>query len=114
MSGFTLDGVEEYAALYNKSSKSEKEQKELIGKEGTMRKAIASALTKDERYSFFTNDRSKLITKELLKVLTDEEEVEITKSFDKFTTYFTGFFTNRENMYSDEEKSNGYFLSLHK
>lgn len=105
LSCVTLEGIEDYAALYNKSNKSKNEQKEMTRREATMRKAIATALTKDERYSFFTEHRSKLITTELPNVLSNEEVTETSRSFDKFTTYFTGFFTNRENMFSAEEKS---------
>lgn len=54
----------------------------------------------------------KLFGKELFsEILVDNkqglsaDELEIVKSFDKFTTYFTGFYENRKNMYSAEEKS---------
>ena len=41
----------------------------------------------------------------LPKHLKNEDEKEVVASFKNFTTYFTGFFTNRKNMYSDGEES---------
>lgn len=135
LSGFTLDGVEEYAALYYKSNKSKEDQKMMSDKESAMRKAISNAFKHDERYSFFgktarkenkkganeskskktnkkkTDDsgeaktKESFITKELPSFIKNADDIEVINKFNGFTTYFTGFFTNRENMYSAEEKS---------
>ncbi len=103
LSGLFIDGVNDYAELYYKASKAEKELAAMKKAEADMRKAISKALTKNENYnSLFSKD---LIENILPAYLTDEEEKEAINSFHGFTTYFSGFNKNRMNMYSDEEKS---------
>ena len=74
-----------------------------------MRSKIVKKFTSDERFK-------KLFAKELLSELLPEiiksadpttisNKEEALKSFDKFSTYFTGFHENRKNLYSEEEKS---------
>ncbi len=48
----------------------------------------------------------------LPKIAGDEAKEKLVKSFDKFTTYFTGFNENRKNIFTKEEKSTsiGYRL----
>ena len=46
-----------------------------------------------------------LICEDLPSFLTDKDERETVECFRRFTTYFKGFNTNRENMYSSDEKS---------
>lgn len=100
-----LDGVKEYADLYFASDKSDAQRKEMETREGNLRKQIAAALAKDERYKLLFK---KEIIRELLPVyLTDSEELEIVRSFADFSTCFNGFFQNRENMFTDEAKATG-------
>lgn len=101
--GLRLGGVEEYAELYNKSNKTPEEQDKMAKKEADMRKAISGAFKRDKRYSSITN--KDLITKELPSFLKNAEDIKVVGKFNGFTTYFTGFFKNRENMFSTEEKS---------
>lgn len=43
----------------------------------------------------------------MLAGMTDEKEISIVHQFDRFASYFYGFFQNRENMFSEEAKSTG-------
>lgn len=99
LSGFVLNGVKEYAELYYKSGKTDAELNLLEKAEEKMRKQIAGALKSDERYSLLS--KKEFITKLLPEYLTDEEEMATTAEFFEFSTYFSGFFQNRANMYSD-------------
>lgn len=68
-----------------------------------LRKQIVEAFKQGGSY----NDlfKKELIQKHLLEFVESEEEKKMVANFSKFTTYFTGFYENRKNMYSDEEKS---------
>lgn len=95
--------IKSYSDLYYKTNKSDKDKKELLSIESKFRKQIADRLKSDKNYD-------KLFKKELFSELlpgyvhTDEYK-KIIDSFDDFVTYFSGFFKNRKNMYSDEAKS---------
>lgn len=98
-----LDGVREYSELYNKTNKSEKEIAEMEKAEAKMRKAIAAAFKKDRHYQIL--NKKEFIRELLPEFLTEKEEKEIVAEFYDFTTYFTGFWQNRENMYTDADQS---------
>lgn len=98
-----IEKVDEYADLYWKSNKDDSDTKDMESLENDMRKQIAKQLTSNENYKRLF--KKELICEDLPSFLTDENEKEIVKSFDKFTTYFNGFNTNRENMYSSDNKS---------
>ena len=95
-----VDGLAEYASLYYKSGKDDKEIKRMEELEASMRKLIAKALTSDEKYNDISS--SKKMIEKLLPMFVEEEEKEIVSRFCNFSTYFKGFFTNRKNMYSEE------------
>ncbi len=99
----SLSDVKEYAQLYQKKNRTDADAKAMKALEAKMRKEISKAFTSDERYK-------KLWEKELIRdnlpaFLTDEEEKKAVASFESFTTYFKGFYENRKNMYSEEDKS---------
>lgn len=99
-----LDGLNEYAELYYKLNKTESEKKEMQKVEDKLRKQIADALTSNKKYNtLFKKD----VIKDLPDFLTDAEEIERVKEFFEFSTYFSGFFNNRKNMFTAEEKSTG-------
>lgn len=115
LADFHLDGVKEYAELYYtpKCKKKPKEteeakkaretiEKEMNKSEESMRKDIAQKLKSSPEYKKLGKEE---MIKELLPSFVNDEEKEIVESFKGFTTYFTGFFTNRENMYSSKAKS---------
>lgn len=71
--------------------------------ENDMRKQISKRLKSNARYKRLFG--KELICEDLPSFLTDKEERETVECFRSFTTYFKGFNTNRENMYSSDEKS---------
>ena len=97
----------EYAELYYKSTKNDKEIKEMKDIEARLRKQISSALTKNPLFGkLFKKELFTDILPEFIKTYEDyEEKSRLLDSFNGFVTYFSGFFENRKNMYSDEEKS---------
>lgn len=103
LSSLIINGVEDYALLYYKNNKTEKEVASMEALEASMRKQISKALTSDKRYkNIFSKD---FIEKTLPDFLSDPEEIEAVEAFHRFTTYFTGFNENRQNMYTEEAKS---------
>ncbi len=98
-----VDGLPEYASLYYKNGKDEKDTKKMEELEASMRKFIAKALTADKRYKDLSSAKSMI--EEILPEFVDENEKEIIYRFHNFSTYFSGFFTNRKNMYSEEAQS---------
>lgn len=97
----------EYAVLYYKSTKNDKEIKEIKDIEARIRKQISSALTKNPLFGkLFKKELFTDILPEFIKTYEDyEEKSRLINSFNGFVTYFSGFFENRKNMYSEEEKS---------
>ncbi|MCQ2227445.1 MAG: type V CRISPR-associated protein Cas12a/Cpf1 [Bacteroidales bacterium] len=98
-----LDSLEEYVELASKSKRNENEESAFDKVKENLRKQIVKAF-KD------TNGYGDLFKKELIQnvlpdYLTDATQRQLVDNFSKFTTYFSGFHQNRENMYSDEAKS---------
>ncbi|MCM1156886.1 MAG: type V CRISPR-associated protein Cas12a/Cpf1 [Bacteroidales bacterium] len=104
LSGLVLDGLEEYMAIYLITKRDDKQEKELVNIQTSLRKQIAKQFTKHPRYkNLFKKD---LIKKDLIYFTKGcEEEQDLIKEFTDFTTYFEGFHKNRVNIYSDEDKS---------
>ena len=87
------DSLEEYFYCYKLKNRDDRQKKDFDEIQKNLRKQIASQLKKHERFKRI--DKKELIKEDLLEF--DE--------FKDFTTYFTGFHENRQNMYSDEAKS---------
>jgi len=103
LSTFVLDGVSEYADLYYKTGKTEKDLKEMDKAETLMRKKVAKALTSTSVYKkLFSKE---LITEILPEFLSDENELASVEMFQSFFTYFVGFNDNRRNMYTELPKT---------
>lgn len=98
-----LENVLDYERLYI-AKRDEKQNKEFQDIQTSLRKQIAKKFRSHPKYkNLFNKD---LIKKELILFLKDEpEERRLVEEFADFTTYFTGFHSNRENMYSDEAKA---------
>lgn len=98
-----VEKIDEYADLYWKSNKNDSDAKAMESLENDMRKQISKQLKSNARYKRLFG--KELICEDLPSFLTDKEERETVECFRSFTTYFKGFNTNRENMYSSDEKS---------
>ena len=95
--------LKKYEELFNKQSQNEKDEEEFKNIQNQLRKKLSERFTKHHKYkSLFGKD---MININLKEYYADNKEIldELT-IFEKFTTYFSGFDTNRENMYSSEEK----------
>lgn len=99
-----IEKVNEYANLYWKSNKDNSDIKAMESLENDMRKQISKQLTSTEIYKKRLFGKE-LICEDLPSFLTDKDERETVECFRSFTTYFKGFNTNRENMYSSDGKS---------
>ena len=99
-----LDSLEEYRSLYELSKRTADQEKDFSELKSNLRSIIVKRLTdKDSSYSRI--DKKELIREDLIDFLTKDEDKDLVRQFADFTTYFSGFFENRRNMYSDEEKS---------
>lgn len=98
-----VEKIDEYADLYWKSNKDDSDAKAMESLENDMRKQISKQLKSNARYKRLFG--KELICEDLPSFLTDKDEKETVECFRSFTTYFKGFNTNRENMYSSDEKS---------
>ena len=99
-----IEKVNEYANLYWKSNKDDSDIKAMESLENDIRKQISKQLTSTEIYKKRLFGKE-LICEDLPSFLTDKDERETVECFRSFTTYFKGFNTNRENMYSSDGKS---------
>ena len=103
LSTLWLEGVESYAELYYKPSKTDSDINAMKTMELDFRKKIAKAFTSHKLYKDLFSEN--LVKTVLPSFLADEEEKASVEMFRGFFTYFSGFNTNRKNMYSDEAKS---------
>lgn len=128
------DSLEEYYESYMSKSNDENVCKTFKEIQENLRSVIANKLTKDKGYSnLFGNkliesykdkdDTKKIIDSDLIQFIntaepskldsmSQDEAKELVKEFWGFTTYFVGFFDNRKNMYTSEEKSTGIAYRL--
>lgn len=114
LSGLTLnlennnnhDSLEEYLGLASKSKRDENDEKEFDLVKLNLRRQIVNAFKNGSKYAdLFKKELIQKHLPELPEVLSDENKIKQVEKFKNFTTYFSGFQKNRENMYSDEEKS---------
>lgn len=102
--GLRLDGLQEYEKLYKESKRDEKQEKQFEEVQVSLRKQISKCFTSHPKYKDLF--KKELIKKELIQFTKDNpEEKALVEEFTDFTTYFTGFHSNRENIYTDELKS---------
>lgn len=85
---FSISGLDEYLELLKQKKDITKIQKKMRDEISTQLKGFPQF---DSKYKF--------------QYITDKEDTEILEYFKKFTTYFTGFNSNRENVYSKEDIS---------
>lgn len=128
------DSLEEYYESYMSKSNDENVSKTFKDIQENLRSVIAKKLTDDKAYAnlFGKNliesykdkdDKNKIIDSDLIQFIntaepsqldsmSQDEAKELVKEFWGFTTYFVGFFDNRKNMYTSEEKSTGIAYRL--
>lgn len=128
------DSLEEYYESYMSKSNDENVSKTFKEIQENLRSVIAKELTDDNAYAnlFGKNliesykdkeDKNKIIDSDLIQFIntaepsqldsmSQDEAKELVKEFWGFTTYFVGFFDNRKNMYTSEEKSTGIAYRL--
>ena len=97
------DSLEEFYTYYMCKSKDEVQKKLFEEIQGKLRKQIAEAFAKDDRFKRI--DKKELIKDDLMTFVEKLEERQLIEEFKDFTTYFTGFHENRKNMYSSEAQS---------
>ena len=106
LSKTVLLDLDAYAALYYTSNKSEKDKAVMEKMEAAFRKQIAKAFHADPIYKQLNKKEFvRDLLPQFLAARQDEDAQRIVEGFFQFTTYFTGFFQNRDNMYSDEAKA---------
>lgn len=104
------DSLSEYLLYYKIGTKDASQKKAFEDIQTKLRKQITSQLKSDESYKRI--DKKELIKEDILNFVHDDYEKSLIKEFEQFTTYFTGFHENRQNMYSDEDKSTAIAFRL--
>ena len=126
--------MEEYYESYMSKSNDENVSKTFKEIQENLRSVIVKKLTDDNAYAnLFGNkliesykdkeEKNKIIDSDLIQFInsaepsqldsmSQDEAKELVKEFWGFTTYFVGFFDNRKNMYTSEEKSTGIAYRL--
>lgn len=129
------DSLKEYFALYS-SEKGERNQEKFKNVQQKLREQIVEKLKKDEAYKRLFKKELLDIDKgkgtsgkkaeteadlirfidsagpEQLEGMNRDEAKAMVREFHGFTTYFSGFYENRKNMYSTEEKPTGIAYRL--
>lgn len=95
-----------YFQRFRENPKDEKIKKDWIDMQTSLRKKLVKVFIDTPSKP---SNRSTLIKKDipqwLIKTDSAEEKKSVVDHFKRFTTYFTGFHENRENMYSSEEQN---------
>ncbi len=107
--GLHFNDISRYEELYFLPNKNDEEKAALKELQRMMRSKVAARFSKNpskEITERFQNIfKKELIKNDLPEYLDNDEEKKTVAEFDSFTTYFSGFYTNRANMYSADEKS---------
>lgn len=104
LSNVELTGLEEYARIYNIKNKSIDENKAFEKIQKELREQIVGFLSVEKKKKDLF--QAPVIKKELPIFLAGRnDDLRLVESFKGFTTMCTGFFSNRENIFSKEEKS---------
>lgn len=99
-----LTDLEKYYQLYKIDKKTDEEKKEFKNVQELLRKEISKKFKSNSKYKGLFGKN--IITEYLQEMYSeDKDKINDISEFNKFTTYFTGYNINRENMYSEEEKS---------
>ena len=102
-----LNNLQLYYDLYIKKDKTDEDKIEFFKLKGDLRGQLIAAVKLNLKYkNLFKKEliQTDLISWIKTQVRNQPNEVELIEKFGDFTTYFSGFHDNRENMYSEEEK----------
>lgn len=99
------NSLTEYLACYSENSRTEEQKKRLSKIQDNLRKQIANRLTQTETHKRFISETEKFIHEELKNFAGAKDMQDLIAEFKNFTTYFSNFITNRENMYSDKPQA---------
>ena len=96
--------LDKYYLLFKKIQKTEEEKSEFSNIQSQLRAEISNRFKKDKQYNGLFG---KNMIEEYLQILysSDTDKMKEISEFKKFTTYFSGFNKNRENMYVETEDS---------
>lgn len=98
------DSLSEYFSLYSLGKRSDKQEEEFEKVKDNLRKQIVKSFKASPQFECLF--KKELIQKDLCNQMTcTEEEKKLIDEFHNFTSYFTGFYENRENMYSDKAET---------
>lgn len=99
-----LNELNRYYELYSIDKKDDVQKDEFEKIQEKLRNQISESFKKDDEYKGLF--QKEMINIYLMTMYRDNnEKIRDISEFNKFTTYFTGYNKNRENMYSGEEKS---------
>lgn len=99
-----LKKLSKYESLFKIENKTEQDREAFSEIETNLRKQISNSFRGNKDYeNLFSKNMINLYLREMYK--NDEEKLNEISEFSKFTTYFRGFNSNRENMYSPEKLS---------
>ena len=107
---FKEHSLEEFFKVYTRND--DDREKDIENLQSKMRKEIADAFTKQDVTKLFSSKFKDFVERGLIKYASNEKERNIVSRFKGFATYFTGFNTNRLNMYSEEAKSTAISFRL--
>lgn len=96
-----IPSLDEYYKLYN--SKGNESKKKIDKLSELMRKHIVKHIKSNPK--FYTLFSKELITKDMHEFLEEKDDESLLDQFSNFTSYFTGYYENRKNMYDDAEKN---------
>lgn len=101
-----IDDLEKYYSLYTSSQRDDNDEKQFNDIKKKLRKQLIQHVKNFDNKRFEKLFKKEMITEELVNRYKDEQDkLDVINEFSKFTTYFTGFYQNRKNIYSDEEIS---------
>lgn len=97
-----LNELDRYFELYSIVKKDDNQKDEFVKIQERLRKQISDSFKNDNEYKgLFQKDMIHSYLMVMYK--NDKEKIKDISEFNKFTTYFSGYNKNRENMYSEEK-----------